>query len=161
MACGEYSGRLDELEDYLHGELEESAARALTAHLNRCSACREEMQSMQFAVRLLQEGIEPQGEVNGVFWTRLRAKLRAEEARSQSGDFWQAMETLARKLSMVSALALLILGGFVVGIEWRDRALPNHQQQQTEARELFPEPPGQPSNQEEVLVSLATRENGR
>lgn len=159
MACKEYRGRLDRLEDYLDGRLDEAASREVTAHLERCTECRAEMEAAQLSVRLLREGVEPAPEASGVFWTRLRARVREEASAQGAGDFWPALELLARRLSLASALALLLLGAYLVDLEWQQGSL--FGSQQSEARELFPEPVRQPANHEEVLVSLATNGNGR
>ena len=59
MTCKEYSERLDLFEDYLDGRLEGDAAANVTAHLERCSACREAVESARLAGVLLRAGLEP------------------------------------------------------------------------------------------------------
>jgi len=159
MACREYGGRLDRLEDFLDGRLDEATTREVAGHLERCAECGAEMEAAQLSVRLLREGVEPAPEASALFWTRLCARVREEESGRGAGDFWPALELLARRMLLGSALALLILGGYLVGLEWQQGSL--FGPQQNEVRELFPEPVRQPANQEEVLVSLATNGNGR
>ena len=159
MACKEYSERLDVFEDYLDGRLPADAAAAITAHFERCAACREEVESARLAGLLLQAGLEPTPEPSGFFWTRLRASLREEEEKQRVRDFWPALEVLARRFSLSSAVALLLLFGFLNGTEPADQSVSTPSQ--TEVREIFPESVRQPADRNEVLMSLASNGNGR
>lgn len=159
MACKEYSERLDLFEDFLGGRLAADAAAVVSAHLERCASCREEVESARLAGVLLRAGFEPTAEPGGVFWTRVRARLREEEEKQRAGEFWPALEILARRLSLTSAAALLLLFGYLVGAEWRARNL--RVARPTEAREIFPESVRQPADHNEVLMSLAANGNGR
>ncbi len=159
MTCKEYSERLDLFEDYLDGRLEAAAAAAVTAHLERCSACREAVESARLAGPLLRAAMEPTAEPDEVFWTRMRAHLREEEERTRVQDFWPALELLARRVTLTSAVALLVLFAFLFAAESKEPAIPAPGQ--TDLREIFPEQVRQPANQNEVLVSLASNGNGR
>ncbi|MBI1749729.1 MAG: zf-HC2 domain-containing protein [Acidobacteria bacterium] len=159
MVCKEYSERLDLFEDYIDGRLPVTEVAAVSAHLERCSACRDEMDSARLAGTLLRAGLEPTAEPGGAFWTRVRARLHEEEEKLRVAEFWPALEIFARRLSLISAAALLVLFGYLAGLEWRDRNLPTVRQ--TDSRDLFPEPVRQPADQSEVLVSLASNGNGR
>ncbi len=159
MACKEYSERLDLFEDFLGGQLEGTAKAEVSAHLQRCSACREEVDSARLAGLLLRAGLEPTAEPSGAFWTRVRARLREEEEKQRVREFWPALEVLARRFSLTSAAALLLLFGYLINIEWQDRNLPAARQ--AVAREIFPESVRQPADHNEVLVSLAASGNER
>ncbi len=159
MTCKEYSQRLDLFEDFLDGRLEKDAAASVTAHLERCSTCRETVESARLAGLLLRAGLEPTAEPEGVFWTRLRARLREEEEKQRVTDFWPALEVLARRFTLTSAAALLLLFGVLIGAEPQEQN--NSSAGQTEVREIFPESVRQPANQNEVLMSLASNGNGR
>jgi anti-sigma factor RsiW len=159
MACKEYSERLELFEDYLDGRLAADAAAAVTAHFERCAACREEMESARLAGRLLRAGLEPTLTPGGVFWTRVRARLREAEEKQRVTDFWPALEVLARRFTLTSAAALLVLFGFLIGSEPRDQSVATPGQ--TEVREIFPESVRQPADRNEVLMSLASNGNGR
>ena len=89
----------------------------------------------------------------------MRAHLREEEEKQRVKDFWPALEVLARRFTLTSAAALLLLFGFLVGTEPKDQSI--SASGQTEVREIFPESVRQPANQNEVLVSLASNGNGR
>jgi anti-sigma factor RsiW len=159
MACREYSERLDVFEDYLDGRLPADAAAAVTAHFERCAACRDEVESARLAGMLLRAGLEPTEEPGGVFWTRMRARLREEEEKQRVADFWPALEVLARRFTLTSAAALVLLFGVLVGTESKDQSFST--QGQTEVREIFPESVRQPTDGNEVLLSLASNGNGR
>ncbi len=160
MACKEYSERLDVFEDYLDGRLPADAAAAVTAHLERCAACREEVESARLAGMLLRAGLEPTAEPGGVFWTRVRARLREEEEEKQRvTDFWPALEVLARRFTLTSAAALVLLFVVLMGTGPNDANL--SATSLTEVREIFPESVRQPADGNEVLMSLASNGNGR
>jgi anti-sigma factor RsiW len=159
MTCKEYAKRLDLFEDYVDGVLEAAAAATVTAHLARCSACREAVESARLAAPLLRAGLEPTPEPDEIFWTRMRAHLREEEGRERVQEFWPAMEWLARRLTLTSAVALVVLFAFLFATEPKEPAITASGQ--TDIREIFPESVRQPANQNEVLVSLASNGNGR
>jgi anti-sigma factor RsiW len=159
MACKEYSERLDVFEDFLDGRLPAEAAAAVTSHLERCAACCEAVESARLAGMLLRAGLEPTEEPSGVFWTRVRARLREEEEKQMVADFWPALEVLARRFMLTSAAALVLLFGVLLGTEPKDQSFST--QGQTEVREIFPESVRQPADGNEVLLSLASNGNGR
>ena len=159
MACKEYCERLDVFEDFLDGRLPAEAAAAVAAHFERCAACREEVESARLAGMLLRAGLEPTEEPSGVFWTRVRARLREEEEKHMVADFWPALEVLARRFMVTSAAALVLLFGVLLGTEPNDPIVST--QGQLEVREIFPESVRQPADRNEVLLSLASNGNGR
>jgi len=159
MACREYSERLDVFEDYLDGRLPAEAAAAVAAHFERCAACREEVESARLAGMLLRAGLEPTEEPSGVFWTRVRARLREEEGKHMVADFWPALEVLARRFMVTSAAALVLMFAVLLGTEPNDPMFST--QGQLEVREIFPESVRQPADRNEVLLSLASNGNGR
>lgn len=159
MTCKEYSERLDLFEDYLDGRLDADTTGVVSAHLERCAPCREAVESARLAGLLLRAAMEPTAEPDEIFWTRVRAHLREEERKQQVQEFWPALELLARRVTLTSAVALLVLFAFIFATESKDPAVPAPGQ--AELREIFPEQVRQPANQNEVLVSLASNVNGR
>jgi anti-sigma factor RsiW len=159
MACKEYSERLELFEDLLDGRLPEAASAEVAAHLESCTACREEVHTARLAGMLLRAGLEPTAEPDGIFWTRMRARLREEEEKQQGADFWPSLEVLARRFTLSSAVALLLLFAVLAGTE------PSEQTAfgtgQTEIREIIPDNSRQPIDRNEVLLSLASTGNGR
>lgn len=155
MACKEYEGRLNLLEDYAGDPVASGLSAAereqVRVHLEACAACREEVEAVRAAGELLRAAFTPVGEPGATFWFRVRAGIRTAADQGVRGDFWGSLEWLARRLAWTVALALLLLAGY---------ATLTHQtvDAQGEVREIFPELT-QPSNQEEVLLTLAG--NGR
>lgn len=158
MACREYCERLDVFEDYLDGQLAGAKAAEVSAHLERCAECREEVESARLAGMLLRAGLEPTGEPSGIFWTRVRARLREEEEKQMVADFWPALEVLARRFTLTAAAVFVLSFGYMIGIEWQNRNVPATRV--TEVREIFPESVRQPADSNEVLMSLAANGNG-
>ena len=151
-ACGVYEARL---ESYLDGD--PAAARDVTAHLERCVACREALEDARLARELLREGRESAAEPSSAFATRVLATIRAELTRRQ--QFWRPLEALASRLALIAAMALLVLAGYV--FEFRPAPNVARVPSQTEVSEGWPEPASQPASQDEVLMTLAGSSNGR
>jgi len=152
MACQEYEGRLDDLEDYREGQLSDAKAAEVRAHLEVCSACREELEAAREAARLLRAAFDPVEKPASAFWVRVQAGIRAAQERQ---GFWGTLELFARRLVWSAALVLVLLTGYVAAQNgFRPRAVAPPA---SEVREIFPEPVQQPSDQEEVLLTLASR----
>ncbi len=155
MTCQIYKDRLHELEEYVEGRLDASRTAEMTAHLNECPNCRETVEAAAAAGRILREARAPAGNPAETFWTRLGAQLREEEERRLAvGDFWGALERLAWRFSMGTAVVVLVLAGYLV-----TQGPVEHSPETAERREIFQEPE-QPQNQDEVLITLANRGNG-
>lgn len=164
MTCKQYAERLDLFEDYLDGRLDAALESEVAAHLVQCSACREEVQSARLAGLLLRASLEPTAEADEVFWTRVRAHLREEDEKERVREFWPALELLARRFMLTSAVALVVLFAFLFVAESTqtgELGVPGVESGQGEVREIFPESVRQPANQNEVLISLASNGNGR
>ena len=159
MACKNYSERLDLFEDLLDGRLQEAEAAEVTAHLESCAACREEVHTARLAGMLLRAGLEPTSEPDGVFWTRMRARLREEAELQNAAAFWPSLEVLARRFSLSSAVALLLLFAVLAATEPSEQTATGTGQ--TEIREIIPDNTRQPVDRNEVLMSLASTGNGR
>ncbi len=156
-ACKQYEARL---EDLLEGGTE-PAVPELAAHLERCDGCRRALEVAQFGRELLREALEPAGEPGAAFAARVVANIRFEEARRlSSGAFWRPLERLASRLALSAAAALLVLAVYLF-----EYAPPRHPDQigaQGGVTEVFSDPAARPpANQDDVLMSLAERGNGR
>jgi hypothetical protein len=147
-ACSEYEATL---EDYLEGPEDSATTRGLTAHLERCSACREALEAARLGRELLRNGLEPAGEPSGAFATRVAASIRAEEGRRL--PFWRPLEILASRLALSAVAALLMLGVYL----FQSLPSPDRGQVSTqgEVSEALPEPAREPANKDEVLLTLA------
>ena len=154
IACEKYEARLAILLEDAEGL---AAEAELTAHLERCPACREALEASRMGRELLQSRLEPAGEPDGAFAIRVMAAIRAEESRRQ--EFWRPLEFLASRLALSAAVALLVLAVYVY------EAAPNRDLAQNlaqaEVSEGFPELGGQAPSQDEILGPLVENGNGR
>ena len=152
--CRKYEGRF---EDFLGGAPDSE----LEAHLAGCEHCRSTVEDSRFAGNLLREAWEPASEPSHAFLANVMARIRREEAAAKAtAAFWAPLEFLASRVSLTAAVVLLALSVYLVEFA------PHRAVQLGEARtELsasdFPQPPGDPVSNEEVLQSLAERSNGR
>lgn len=133
----------------------------LEAHLAGCEHCRSAMEDSRFAGKLLREVWEPASEPSQAFLANVMARIRREEATVKStAAFWAPLEFLASRVSLTAAVVLLALSVYLVEFA-PHRAI----QLGSSGTELsagdFPQPPGDPVSNEEVLQSLAERTNGR
>lgn len=148
MACEQYRDRLHELEDWLSGTLERPAREQVDRHLVECAACREELELARECATLLRNSLEPAAEPSGAFWFKVQAGIRRA---GSVNDFWASLEWVARRLAWSAGLAVLLLGAYALenDFQFLSRATNG------EVAEIFPEPTQQPSNDEEVLMTLA------
>lgn len=152
--CQRYESRF---EDHLGGAPDPE----LEDHLVRCGNCRSSLNDARLAGDLLRGAWEPASEPSRTFVANVMARIRHEEARAESrAAFWTPLEFLASRLSLTAALLLLVLSFYLVKF-----APQRTVQLETIHSELsasdFPQPPGDPVSNEEVLQSLAERTNGR
>jgi len=152
-ACREYEARL---ESYLEKADDGAADPEVTAHVERCPACRVALEDARLARALLREGLDPAAEPSRAFATRVLASIRAEETKRQ--QFWRPLEVLASRLTLVAAMVLLVLTFF--SLKFAPVRHPAAGTPQVEAGEGFPALGGQAS-QDEVLLTLAENGNGR
>ena len=154
MRCRKFETRLEE---YLEGisdfEVEE--------HLTHCAGCRATLEDSRLAGDLLRRAWEPASEPRQEFLAGVLAKLREQQSRAEPPEaFWSPIEFLASRLSMTAAMLLLALSVYLVEFA-PQRRTPPPLLNRTELRATdFPEPPGDPVSNEEVLQSLTQRTNG-
>lgn len=153
--CGKYEARL---EDYLQG----CADLGLNDHLRQCGNCRAAVENSRIGGQLLRDAWEPASEARGAFVAGVMAKIREEEMRAESpAAFWNPLEFLASRLSLTAATVLLALSVYMVGFAPR-RPPTFTPSARTELNAAdFPQPPGDPESNEEVLQSLVERNYGR
>lgn len=112
------------------------------------------------AGELLRGALEPAGEPSGAFVSRVAARIRQEESRRLVlADFWRPLELLASRLAVGAAIILMALTVYLFEYGPAPRRAPAVTQ--TEITEGLPEPPAQPANKDEVLLSLAERTHGQ
>jgi len=157
--CGKYEARL---EDYLQGNLQGNDDSDLHNHLRRCTGCRAALENSRLGGQLLRDAWEPAGEPRSAFVAGVMAKIREEEMRAESpAAFWNPLEFLASRLSLTAATVLLALSAYMVGFgPHRSPAPPSSVRTELNAAD-FPQPPGDPESNEEILQSLVERNYGR
>jgi len=148
------------MEDYLADGTEQiDADPDVSAHLRDCAACREIFDQGALASAIVRGACEPAAEVSGAFVTRVMAAVREEEARrAATGAIWQPLELLASRFALAASVVLLAASVYLV--EFAPPFEMPATTSQTEVVGLMPEPPAQPSNQDEVLMTLVEMENG-
>lgn len=152
--CRRFEARF---EDYLGGALDPE----LQNHLSVCESCRVALEDSRLAGNLLREAWEPAGEPSLTFLTNVIARIRQEEARAKSpAAFWAPLEFLASRLSLTAAVVLLALSVYMMEFAPRRIVFPNPARTELSAND-FPQPPGDPVSNEEVLQSLSERNYGR
>jgi predicted anti-sigma-YlaC factor YlaD len=152
--CGKFEARF---EDYLGGAPDSE----LENHLSACEDCRAALVDSRLAGDLLREAWEPASEPSQAFLANVMARIHQEEARAKSpAAFWAPLEFLASRLSLTAAVILLALSVYLV--EFAPNRSVSLGRIRTElGASDFPQPPGDPVSNEEVLQSLAERNNER
>jgi len=144
-------------EDYLGGAPDPE----LEDHLAQCADCRSVMDDSRLAGDLLRETWEPTSEPSRAFVSNVMARIRQEEAQAESrAAFWTPLEFLASRLSLTAAVLLLALSVYLVEFAPRRSVQMGTIRTELSASD-FPQPPGDPVSNEEVLQSLAERTNGQ
>jgi hypothetical protein len=182
--CPEYSARLEErLESALESVPAGAPSRPVDAnvngnvdvkfeaHLLECAQCRTALDDAGLAGQLIRNatGSEalPAERNPDIFTRRVMAAIRETSRLNAIGGIWRPLELLASRFALAAAVVLLALSVYLA-----EFAPPFHipaLNSQTEASQSdsaqaeigadLPEPPAQPSNQDEVLTSLAERTN--
>lgn len=154
LRCRKFEARL---EDYLSGV----ADTALDKHLSACGRCRLALENSRLAGNLLRDAWEPASAPSQAFLANAMARIRQEEARAKSpAAFWTPLEFLASRLSLTAAALLLALSVYLVEFAPHRPVTLDSIRTELSAAD-FPQPPGDPVSNEEVLQSLAERNNGR
>jgi hypothetical protein len=154
MRCRRYEARL---EDYLQGADDPE----LNEHLTQCADCRAALEDSRLGGQLLRDAWEPTTEPSSAFLAGVMARIREEKMRAESpAAFWNPLEFLASRLSLTAAALLFALSVYMVGFgPRRAPTLPTSAGTELSATD-FPQPPGDPDSNEEVLQSLVERDYG-
>jgi hypothetical protein len=151
--CRKFESRF---EDYLGGAPDSE----LDDHLARCEDCRSTLGDSRLAGDLLRDAWEPASEPSRAFLANVMARIHQEEARAKSpAAFWAPLEFLASRLSLTAAVLLLALSVYLVEFAPQRSVTLGTIRTELSATD-FPQPPGDPVSNEEVLQSLAERNNG-
>ena len=155
VGCRKYEARL---EDCLQGadDIE------LSEHLRQCADCRAALENSRLGGELLREAWEPAGEPRSAFLAGVMARIREEKMRTESpAAFWNPLEFLASRVSLTAAALLFALSVYLVGFAPRHVPTPLTSAGTELSATDFPQPPGDPDSNEEVLQSLVERNYGR
>jgi hypothetical protein len=154
IRCRKYEARL---EDCLQGANDTE----LSEHLRQCADCRAALENSRLGGQLLREAWEPASEPRSAFLAGVMARIREEKMRTESpAAFWNPLEFLASRLSLTAAALLFVLAVYMVGyVPRRAPTLPTSARTELNAAD-FPQPPGDPDSNEEVLQSLVERDYG-
>ena len=157
MGCRAYRARMEDC--LLDGTERIDADPEMAAHLRDCTACREAFDAGLLASAIVRGACEPSAHVSGAFVTRVMAAIRDEESRrAAAGAIWRPIELLASRFALAASVLLLAASFYLV--EFAPPFEMPATTSQTEVVSVMPEPPAQPSNQDEVLMSLVEMENG-
>lgn len=150
FGCPEYQGRLEDV--VREGESNVEPNSALERHLRGCADCRQALSDALIASRLMRHARYPENSVSGAFVTRVMASIR-EAAEAAPSAIWRPLELLASRMALAAAVVLLALSVYLREFApARSVAVANAP---TEIGAVMPEPPAQPANADEVLISLA------
>jgi negative regulator of sigma E activity len=170
LDCVRYRARL---EDYLmeEGGVPQSDTD-LATHLRHCTQCQQALEDARLAGALLRRAGGPSMEASDAFVTRVMASIREEVSRRVAPEnFWRPLEQLASRFAMVATVALILLTAYLgkVLIPSANTTATASDQETTVTlpanpnmpgvSPIMPEPPAQPSNPDEVLMSLAERDS--
>jgi hypothetical protein len=175
IRCRKYEARL---EDYLQG-VDDSE---LDEHLSKCADCRAALENSRLGGQLLRDAWEPGSEAHiaggstlhlnrsvqgrsphasNVFLAGVMARIREEKLRAESpAAFWNPLEFLASRVSVTAAALLFALALYIVGFVPRRLTTPVAFPQTELNAADFPQPPGDPDSNEEVLQSLVETNYG-
>lgn len=154
IKCREFESRF---EDYLGGVRDVEVDK----HLTLCENCRLALENSRLAGDLLREAWEPASEPSRAFLANVMARIHQEEALAKSlASFWAPLEFLASRLSLTAAVLLLALSVYLMEFA-PNRSLPMGSATTELSASDIPQPPSDPVSNEEVLQSLAERNNGR
>jgi len=110
---------VDDLEDYLAGNLPPSVSRSFLAHLESCAECSREVRNMQEVASLV-ASLQPAGAVepSASFVARVMQNAASQPA-ARPGLFWSFLGDFAfgRRVVFASLLTLAALGTVLVSRE--------------------------------------------
>ena len=111
---------IDDLEEYLAGNLPPAVARRFQAHVESCAECRQQVRSMEEVTKLVAslkpaEVVEP----SPSFVARVMQNTAAQPAARALGPFWSFFGDFAfgRRVVFASLLTLATLGTVLVSRE--------------------------------------------
>ena len=136
-------------------ELSAAWPPAQRTHIATCGSCQEAARDL-LATREIFKGVGAATEIARPWFTaRVMGAIRARERElALPASLWSAFPRYASRLAWVSAVVLL------AGSTWlyeRPVAAPNKQPAAVSSQEYLFEAPAQPMNQDDVLISMAEK----
>ena len=160
IRCRRYEARL---EDYLQGANDSE----LSEHVRECTDCRAALENSRLGGQLLRATWESARESHisdergSVFLAGVMARIREQEMRSESpAAFWNPLEFLASRVSRTAAALLLAMAVYMTEFGPRRVTTPVNVPRTELRASDFPQPPGDPDSNEEVLQSLVETNYG-
>lgn len=150
FGCPEYQASLEDV--VREGETIIEPNSALERHLHGCVDCRQALSDALIASKLMRHARYPQNAVSGAFVTRVMASIR-EAAEAGPSAIWRPLELLASRMALVAAVVLLALSVYLR--EFAPARSVTAVNAPAEIGAGMPEPPAQPADADEVLMSLA------
>ena len=109
---------MESLEEYLAGVLEPAALRDMEVHLNSCSACREEVRSMQDISQMFRSfGTEEVLVPSPGFTARVMEQARGRRAEPSFAGLFGFDLAFARRLAFTALLLLAVMGTYLISRE--------------------------------------------
>lgn len=148
FGCPEYQANLEEV--LRDSEICVEPNSPLALHLRGCADCREALNDGLIASKLMSHARYPEY-TSPAFVTRVMATIR-EATQAAPNAIWRPVELLASRLALVAAVILLALSVYLREFTPARTVAVNPA---TEIGAGMPEPPAQPADADEVLMSLA------
>jgi predicted anti-sigma-YlaC factor YlaD len=150
FGCPEYQASLEDV--VREGEASVEPNSSLERHLQSCDDCRQALSEALIASKLMRHARYPENAVSGAFVTRVMASIR-EVAETAPSAIWRPLELLASRMALAAAVVLLALSVYLREFAPSRAAVAVNTP--PEIGSVLPEPPAQPANADEVLISLA------
>lgn len=154
FACPEYQASLEDV--LREGEAFIEPGSPLDGHLQGCADCRLALNDALVASKLMLHARYPERPSSPAFVTCVMASIR-EATQAASSALWRPLELLASRMALVAAMVLLALSVYL-----REFAPARGTMAVNGPVEIgagMPEPPAQPADADEVLISLADVED--
>jgi len=150
FGCPEYQASLEDV--LREEEICIEPGSALERHLAGCAACRQALSEALVARKLMQHVRYPERAASPAFVTRVMASIR-EATQVAPSALWRPLELLASRMAVAAAVVLLALSVYLR--EFAPARGTMAVNTQVEIGAGMPEPPAQPADADEVLMSIA------
>jgi len=150
FGCPEYQASLEEV--LREGEVCIEPGSPLERHLQGCADCRLALNDALVASKLMSHARYPERDSSPAFVSRVMASIR-EATQAAPSALWRPLELLASRMALVAAVVLLALSVYLREFAPARGAVALNGPVEIGAG--MPEPPAQPADADEVLMSLA------